>query len=258
MAYISFDPKPQDMPSAGPRRRPTTSRLFLAAILAAGLAGCSSLTPPPSNTEPVNPGFSSNIPLTSAQPAKRPARARGAAQPVWDDPLPSASMSSAPSSARPDPAKILSGEWPEPEEPQTETTEETIARANAELASHALGYLGVRYRYGGSSPESGFDCSGLVGYVSRQVLGLNLPRRAEEISQVGEQIGLDDLEPGDLVFYNTLRRKFSHVGIYLGDGRFVHSPSAGGKVRIENMSMSYWKHRFNGARRLASTEAAAR
>ena len=149
-----------------------------------------------------------------------------------------------------DPAKILADEW--------QSTPDTILPPTSELASQALDYLGVRYRMGGSSPDTGFDCSGLVAYVTRQVLGLNLPRRSEEMSRLGQTVEKAELQPGDLVFYNTLRRKFSHVGIYLGDGRFVHSPSSGGVVRIESMDMSYWKNRFNGARRIAAIEATAR
>lgn len=152
-------------------------------------------------------------------------------------------------SLRPDPAKILADEW--------QPTPDTLLPPTSELAAQALDYLGVRYRMGGSSPDTGFDCSGLVAYVTRQVLGLNLPRRSEEMSRIGQTIEQSELQPGDLVFYNTLRRKFSHVGIYLGDGRFVHSPSSGGVVRVENMDMSYWKNRFNGARRIASIEASA-
>lgn len=110
--------------------------------------------------------------------------------------------------------------------------------------------LGTHYKYGGTSPENGMDCSGLVRYVFKEAWGTNLPRTAAEISHVGQQVSLQDLKPGDLVFYNTLRHGFSHVGIYLGDNKFIHSPSSGGKVRIESMDLAYWKRRFNGARRI--------
>ncbi|MFX7824934.1 C40 family peptidase, partial [Acinetobacter baumannii] len=86
---------------------------------------------------------------------------------------------------------------------------------------------------------TGLDCSGLVRYVFKEAWGTDLPRTSLEISRVGEKIGSDNLQTGDLVFYNTLRRGFSHVGIYLGDGKFIHSPSAGGQVRIESMDESY-------------------
>lgn len=120
----------------------------------------------------------------------------------------------------------------------------------SELAIHAMGMIGIRYKYGGEAPESGLDCSGLVRYVFKEVWGKELPRTSEEISQVGTHVDSRDLQPGDLVFYNTLRRSFSHVGIYLGDNKFIHAPSAGGKVRIERMDVTYWRKRFNGARRI--------
>lgn len=116
-----------------------------------------------------------------------------------------------------------------------------------------MSMIGIRYRYGGNAPESGLDCSGLVRYVFKQVTGAELPRTSEEISRVGQTVEPGELQPGDLVFYNTLRRGFSHVGIYLGDNKFIHAPSAGGQVRIERMDISYWKNRFNGARRINQT-----
>ncbi len=120
-----------------------------------------------------------------------------------------------------------------------------------EIVLRALSFIGVRYKYGGTTPDTGFDCSGLIRYVFNQATGKSLPGNAREISQVGASIDRTELQPGDLVFFNTLRRPFSHVGIYLGDSRFVHAPSRGGKVEIVDMSERYWKTRYNGARRLA-------
>ena len=120
----------------------------------------------------------------------------------------------------------------------------------SQLAMQAVSMLGIHYKYGGNSPENGLDCSGLVRYVFKEALGKDLPRTAAEISHVGQQVDPNNLRPGDLVFYNTLRRGFSHVGIYLGDNKFIHSPSRGGQVRIDSMDLSYWKRRFNGARRI--------
>ena len=114
--------------------------------------------------------------------------------------------------------------------------------------------LGTHYKYGGTSPENGMDCSGLVRYVFKEAWGTELPRTAAEISHTGQHVDPQDLKPGDLVFYNTLRRSFSHVGIYLGDNKFIHAPSTGGKVRIESMDLAYWKSRFNGARRINDPE----
>lgn len=120
----------------------------------------------------------------------------------------------------------------------------------SELVLSAMGMLGIQYKYGGTTPENGLDCSGLVRHVFKEAWGEDLPRTSEEISHLGQHVDQKDLQPGDLVFYNTLKRGFSHVGIYLGDSKFIHSPSAGGEVRIESMDINYWKKRFNGARRL--------
>ena len=125
------------------------------------------------------------------------------------------------------------------------------AQRASELVVGALGLLGIAYRFGGNTPQSGFDCSGMVRYVFQHTLGLDLPRRAEEISRVGTKVDRKHLKPGDLVFYNTLKRTFSHVGIYLGNNRFIHAPATGGVVRVEDMNESYWVRRFTGARRIA-------
>ncbi len=124
----------------------------------------------------------------------------------------------------------------------------------ASLAIEAMSLVGIHYKLGGSSPEHGLDCSGLVRYVFREANGTELPRTSSEISRVGEKVDKKDLQPGDLVFFNTLRRAFSHVGIYLGDNKFIHAPSSGGAVRVDSMDLDYWKVRFNGARRIVSTE----
>ncbi|CAG9218168.1 MULTISPECIES: C40 family peptidase [Paraburkholderia] len=117
----------------------------------------------------------------------------------------------------------------------------------------ALNMIGVRYRWGGDTPDSGLDCSGFVRYVFQDTLGMALPRRAEEMSRVGEKVRVSDLKPGDLVFFNTMRRTFSHVGIYIGDNKFVHSPSTGSTIRVDDMDDGYWEKRFTGARRIEST-----
>ena len=119
-----------------------------------------------------------------------------------------------------------------------------------DLSVFALGLIGVDYKYGGNTPETGLDCSGLVRYVFQQVTGVTLPRTAKEMSRVGDRIALDDLKPGDLVFFNTRRFAFSHVGIYLGDNRFIHAPARGREVEVATFDKSFWQKRFNGARRL--------
>lgn len=120
------------------------------------------------------------------------------------------------------------------------------------LLIHAISLIGVKYKYGGSSADAGFDCSGFVRHVFAESAGIELPRNSYAMGKLGESVAKDDLRPGDLVFYNTLRRSFSHVGVYLGEGRFVHAPSRGKSVEIVDMSDQYWKQRFNGARRLIS------
>jgi cell wall-associated NlpC family hydrolase len=113
----------------------------------------------------------------------------------------------------------------------------------------ALRALGTRYRYGGTSPETGFDCSGLISHAFEQA-GLSLPRTAHAQSRVGKPVKRANLAPGDLVFYNTRNEPYSHVGLYVGNGRFVHAPKPGARVRIERLDTPYWRARFNGARRL--------
>lgn len=122
----------------------------------------------------------------------------------------------------------------------------------------AMNFLGVPYRRGGSS-DQGFDCSGFTRHVFESSLGLVLPRKVDDQARAPGFVTVkrDDLEPGDLVFFNTLRRTFSHVGIYIGDGKFIHSPRSGSSVRLEDMRLSYWTRRFTGARRADPQQFAA-
>jgi cell wall-associated NlpC family hydrolase len=119
----------------------------------------------------------------------------------------------------------------------------------AELALQALSYIGIPYRYGGSSPDTGFDCSGLVYYVYSRGAGILLPRTTEAMSEIGTPVAMNELETGDLVFFDTLRRPYSHVGIYLGNQRFIHAPTSGGRVELVDLRAQYWHTRFSGARR---------
>jgi len=129
-----------------------------------------------------------------------------------------------------------------------------VADRTTNLVSTAMGFLGVPYRRGGTSAETGFDCSGFVRSIFEQTRGLVLPRKAADQARSTEKIDKKDLQPGDLVFFNTMRHAFSHVGIYIGDGKFIHSPRSGLRVRVEDMQGSYWKKRFNGARRVVGGE----
>jgi len=130
---------------------------------------------------------------------------------------------------------------------------QSVTDTAAGLVVNAMGFLGVPYKRGGNSAETGFDCSGFVKAMYEQTVGLILPRKAEQQAAATQQINKADLQPGDLVFFNTMRRAFSHVGIYIGDGNFIHSPKPGSEVRVENMAQSYWSRRFDGARRVQTS-----
>jgi cell wall-associated NlpC family hydrolase len=137
-------------------------------------------------------------------------------------------------------------------EPSTATAAATTSRAwhgAQDVASFALGLIGVDYRFGGTEPQTGLDCSGFVRYVFAEVTGVSLPRTSKDQSRLGRKVALGELAPGDLVFFNTRNFAFSHVGLYLGGDRFIHAPSRGGEVRISALT-GYWKARFSGARRL--------
>lgn len=119
-----------------------------------------------------------------------------------------------------------------------------------DLVMYAISLAETPYQYGGDSAHSGFDCSGYVGHVYREVLDIRLPRTTKALSGVGAPLSQRELRPGDLVFFNTQHRPFSHVGIYVGERKFVHAPKTGSRVRVENMELNYWRSRYNGARRI--------
>jgi cell wall-associated NlpC family hydrolase len=124
-------------------------------------------------------------------------------------------------------------------------------KAKQNILAQGMQYIGIEYKWGGTSEETGFDCSGLVRAVFQNSVGMTLPRTALEMSKVGKKVAsFDSLKPGDLVFFNTMKKKFSHVGIYVGDNKFLHSPRTGAQVRVEEMDVKYWKKRFNGATRI--------
>ena len=140
---------------------------------------------------------------------------------------------------------------PDPAPVESMSFVERASHSIQDTLDQAVELLGIPYRRGGSSPQTGFDCSGFVIHVFRQGIGLILPHSARELSKTGEVILREELKPGDLVFFNTMRRTFSHVGIYLGNDQFVHSPRSGGQVRVEDLRDSYWNKRYNGARRVS-------
>ena len=121
-----------------------------------------------------------------------------------------------------------------------------------DVALYALSLADTPYRFGGNSSGNGFDCSGFVQHVYLNTLGIKLPRTSAEMSQVGGALDASQLHPGDLVFFNTRQQPFSHVGIYVGEERFVHSPSSGKAIMVADMREKYWRNRYNGARRITS------
>ena len=125
-----------------------------------------------------------------------------------------------------------------------------------DLVIKGLEFVGVPYRRGGNTVESGLDCSGFTRLVFLDSNGIDLPRTAAEQAHVGTNVSAEELKPGDLVFFNTMRRAYSHVGIYLGNNQFVHAPKPGAEIRVENMQQSYWVSKYNGARRLDGVTAA--
>ncbi|WP_417070302.1 C40 family peptidase [Niveibacterium terrae] len=122
----------------------------------------------------------------------------------------------------------------------------------SDIVVYALGLVDTGYRFGGSNPEAGLDCSGMVSHVVQSVSGLRLPHNAAQIAGVTRPIPRGALRPGDLVFFNTMNRPYSHMGLYIGDGRFIHAPSAKGRVRIEKLDSAYFASRFDGARTLTN------
>ncbi len=129
-----------------------------------------------------------------------------------------------------------------------------VSNTASELVVNAMGFLGVPYKRGGNSAEGGFDCSGFVKAMYQQTVGLVLPRRAADQAAATQSISKSELQPGDLVFFNTLKSAFSHVGIYVGDNKFIHSPRSGSVVRVEDMRIGYWSSRFDGARRVNNAQ----
>ena len=135
--------------------------------------------------------------------------------------------------------------------PLMSSVRKTVRDTASDLVMQAMNFLGVPYKRGGNTEASGFDCSGFTRHIFENSVGLVLPRRADEQATLAGLLSINrgELKPGDLVFFNTMKRTFSHVGIYVGDDKFIHSPRAGGEVRIEDMRESYWSRRFTGARR---------
>ncbi|GAB7128405.1 C40 family peptidase [Silvimonas sp. JCM 19000] len=119
-----------------------------------------------------------------------------------------------------------------------------------EVVLYALSLLDVNYQFGGANPEAGMDCSGLVYFIYKNALGINLPHNAAEMARLSKPVETRDLEAGDLVFFNTLNKPHSHVGIYIGDGKFVHAPSSKSHIKVESLKSPWFAARFEGGRTL--------
>ena len=182
---------------------------------------------------------------------------------VWAEDLPvAASAPSVQSTPTPAPSSGGWGATPRVRKPVASAPEAATNASNdpanpdnpnapaQNLLLQAMSLIGVKYKWGGKTPESGLDCSGFVRYVFQNALNIALPHNALAMSQSGQDVDRTALKPGDLVFFNTLRRRFSHVGIYLGDNRFIHSPRTGRDIEVANMTQAYWTSRFDGARRI--------
>ena len=126
----------------------------------------------------------------------------------------------------------------------------TFSAQGNEVVLYALGLVDTGYRFGGKNPEAGLDCSGMVSYIYGQAAGLKLQGTAADLARNSRPIARSELRPGDLVFFNTLNRAYSHVGIYIGETRFIHAPSTNGRVRIDRLSDNYYAQRFEAARTL--------
>ena len=137
---------------------------------------------------------------------------------------------------------------------QLSMARQSVGEKATDMLTQAMGLLGVPYKRGGTSEETGFDCSGFVRYLYEKSFGQLLPRRADEQAKATESIDRNELQPGDLVFFNTMKRTFSHVGIYVGDGKFIHAPRTGKSIRVDDMRSAYWQKRFNGARRVQTED----
>ena len=218
-------------------RRPTTSFIAAAATAVALALGCTGALAKPEGRQQQQPDrigrFLADVALTP--------------------PAPMAVLSTTPVTA---PAAIV----PAANDPANKPNiAERVRDGASGMVLTAMNFLGVPYKRGGSSEESGFDCSGFTRHIFETSLGLVLPRKADQQAHAPGlvPVGRNDLKPGDLVFFNTLKRTFSHVGIYVGEGKFIHAPKPGGEVRVEEMSLAYWKKRFTGARRVDDTQATA-
>ena len=182
-----------------------------------------------------------------------PTRGRAAAPPFRGALLALAlALAAGPALAAPPPAAlaVAASMTPEPALPAQAQTQAPSPAPMQGLLQRAMALLGTPYRWGGTSPDRGFDCSGLVGYVYRTALGIDLPRVSRDQARAGELVDRATMAVGDLVFFGR-RGRVDHVGIYVGEGKFVHAPSRGKDVTVSSLDGGYWGGRFMQARRIA-------
>ncbi len=201
------------------------NQLFLIVFLILTVAGCAALSGPAGTPAPVTTASVAVVSGAAPQP-REPAAAAIA------------------------PAAVAPAARAAPEFGRASAENPAPPSASPDALFTALAALGIDYRYGGRSPATGFDCSGLVAHVYHDAYGMTIPAHTWAQSRLGKPVDLAQIESGDLVFYNTLGQPNTHVGIYIGDDRFIHAPRTGAAVRIENMRSTYWKNRFTGARRI--------
>ncbi|GAB3250231.1 C40 family peptidase [Chitinimonas naiadis] len=137
--------------------------------------------------------------------------------------------------------------------PDVSTSRIVASDSGREIVMYALGLIDVGYQFGGKNPEAGLDCSGMVSFIYRNAVGMDLKGSAADIARRGRSVRREELQAGDLVFFNTMNRPFSHVGIYIGDEKFIHAPSTNGRVRIESLKTKYFATRFEAARSVLPT-----
>ncbi|HFB2598987.1 TPA: C40 family peptidase [Neisseria gonorrhoeae] len=124
-----------------------------------------------------------------------------------------------------------------------------------ELIGSAMGLLGIAYRYGGTSVSTGFDCSGFMQHIFKRAMGINLPRTSAEQARMGAPVARSELQPGDMVFFRTLGgSRISHVGLYIGNNRFIHAPRTGKNIEITSLSHKYWSGKYAFARRVKKND----
>ena len=154
--------------------------------------------------------------------------------------------------AKAPPAPSPKVEFSEPASSQSSSkrTAALSRREADELIGNAMGLLGVSYRFGGTSVSSGFDCSGFMQHIFRKTMQINLPRTSAEQAKMGVAVSRSELQPGDMVFFSTSRGRISHVGLYIGNNRFIHAPRTGKSIEITSLGNKYWNSKYVTARRV--------